>query len=247
MVGHDRESGFVGVARLVGLAGMDEEIAEERRHVGAVLGRECRRLAGLPHRRDRAIDVAVQLAQVGETGERREVDAEPDQLLARHDGFLIAPKLDERVHLDRLGGDEGGCHRESLVRRLQRGSELVPPQLETTEPDENERVAGCKGGGSRQGFLRLAVEGRIGQLTDPLQKAEAQIAESDGVVGVCGDAGAKGRDVGGRSTDSARGGGRGRRRRDQRRRRRHDNDRGSRPRAARHEDQTQEERADRAA
>jgi hypothetical protein len=157
----------------------------------------------------------VELAQVGETGERGEVDAQADEFFGRDDCLVIAPELDERVDFDGLRGYERRRELEGPMGRRERRGELVPPKLETTGPDKDQRVVRRELGGPRQGFLRLGVEGRIGRFADALEEGEAEIAEGDWVVGARGDAVAEARQLGQRAGLGRRGGqwrrGRGRR------------------------------------
>ncbi len=103
-------------------------------------------------------------------GQRGEVDAQGDELLGRHDRLVVAPELDERVDLDRVRGRERRREVEGPVGRLERGGELVTPELEPADPDEDQRVVRCELAGPRQGFVGLVVEGRIGGLADALEQ-----------------------------------------------------------------------------
>ena len=101
MGGHEREGTRVGIGGGLRVAGGDQQVAEQRIDEGDVLGREARRRGSLLHRAQRDVELAMQLRDVRDAGERREVGPDREHLGGRRVGVVVAPELDERIDDDR--------------------------------------------------------------------------------------------------------------------------------------------------
>ena len=87
----------------------DEQVADEGGDVGRVLGGQTRRRRGLLHRLQRPGEIAVELADVRQPGERGEVRGEGDHPVDLGRGLRVAPELDE------------GIDEHAVCRRVARG------------------------------------------------------------------------------------------------------------------------------
>ena len=76
---------------------LELEPAEQRAHVGVLLGHRAAGRHRRAHGGQRAVEVAVQLAEVGHARVGGEVGLAIDHLLQRPPGLWVAPELDEGV------------------------------------------------------------------------------------------------------------------------------------------------------
>ncbi len=165
-----------------GIAVGDQQIAEQRSDVGGVLGREAGRVGRLAHGLERPRQVAVQLADVGQARERRQVRGQPDHPLDLGRRFLVAAELDQRVDHDamrrcvvREGFDRG-------LAGLEGEGELVAPELEASQTDQGQDVVGREVQCVLESGLRRCVERRIRGLADTLQQGQTEVALRGRVV-----------------------------------------------------------------
>src|SRR5439155_25358091 len=109
--GQAGESGEVGPRRRVGPAPVELEVSEQGLDVGQVLGGGAAGAHRQSHRLHGPVEVAVQLAEIGDARVGGEGGLAVDERLQRAVGVAVAAQLDVRVHQDRVrvGGQRGGA------------------------------------------------------------------------------------------------------------------------------------------
>ena len=117
--GDERQRALEGAPRRAVPPAAPLELAEQRAHVGVVLRRGAAGGDGEPHRLRGAVEVAVQLAQVGDPRVAGEVRLAVDHRLQLALGLVVAAELDQRVDADRRAGVPGAA------AELQRAGEVV--------------------------------------------------------------------------------------------------------------------------
>ena len=169
------------------VAGGDEQVAEQGVDERDVLGRQARRRGSLLHRGQRDVELAVQLGEVRDAGERRQVGADREHLGGCRVGVVVAPELDEGIDDDRPRRGEVRRHGDRLAAGLERLGELVLAELEATDPGQDLGVVGGEPAGGLERLVGRRVERRIGRLADPLEEGEPEVALGVRVGRVGGD------------------------------------------------------------
>ena len=187
MPGHEREGPPVRVRGSVGIAGVDEQVAEQRIDECHVLRGEPGRGGGFLHRAQRDIELAVQFRDVRHSGQCREVGPDREHLRGGRVGLVVAPELDEGIDDDRPGRGKVRRQRDGRAAGVQCLGETVLGELQSADPGQDQGVVGCQLPGRLEGFARRCVEGRIGGLADPLEERETEVAVRAGVGRVGGD------------------------------------------------------------
>src|SRR2546422_192221 len=129
-------------------AAIEINIGEQDSGIGAVLRNGAAGFNRLLHRHDCALDVAIELAQVGDPSVRAEVRTKVDHLLEGLQGIRIAAKLDLGIADDAEWSRSRGVQRIGLDAPCEAGGELVASQGEQAP----------RGG-------RLGVRGIMGERT----------------------------------------------------------------------------------
>ena len=120
------------------------EPAEQRAHVGVLLGRRAAGRHRRAHGGQRAGEVAVQLAEVGHARVGGEVGLAVDHLLQRAAGLGVAPELDEGVDDGAEGLDDRRRQRAGAQRVAQAGPEVVARELERAALGQRAGVVGAQ-------------------------------------------------------------------------------------------------------
>ena len=156
------------------------EVAEQRLHVGRVLGRPAAGRDGELHRGNRAAQVAVQLAEVGDARVGREIGAAVDHLLQRAAGRAVAAELDERVDEDAVRLRDVGRGAAGRERVAQARAEVVARGLERGALGQRAGVARGEVERAAQDRVGADVVRRVAGLADLLR---VRVREEDVAVG----------------------------------------------------------------
>ena len=130
----------------------------------------------------------MQLGEVRDAGQRREVGADREHLA----GGRRRPRRSARArrgHRRRRPAPRRGSATAATAcaAGLERLGELVLAELEAADPGQDQGVVGGELPGGVEGGLGRRVEGRIGRLADPLEEGEPEVALGVGVGRVGGD------------------------------------------------------------
>jgi hypothetical protein len=169
VVGHRRQGAAVVANGGVDLPDLQLEAAEQRAHVGVLLGDGAAGGDRRAHRAQSARQVAVQLAEVGDARVGGEIGLAIDHLLQRAAGLVVAAELDERVdeRAERLVDHRRGGPRPLGVGQAR--AEVVARELERAELGQGARVAGLQREGAAHGALGADVEAGVTGLAHLLQ------------------------------------------------------------------------------
>ena len=141
--GHEREGPPVGVRGGLRVAGVDEQVAEQRIDEGDVLRREPGSRRRLLHRAQRDIELAVQFREVRDTGQCREVGPDREHLPGGRVGLVVAPELDERIDDDRPGRGKVRRQLDGLAAGVQRLGESCSPSCSPPIPTRTSASSGA--------------------------------------------------------------------------------------------------------
>ena len=174
-------AGEAGERRAVRVRGLGEqpalelEVAQERLHVGAILGDVATGRDSSLRRCGRACEVTVQLAPVGHARVRGQVRLGVDPLLERAVGLTVAAQLDQAVDDDCVRSNDVGRQQARLRAKRERGAEVVAREGELAGDHGRLDALRRQLESRRQHAVGPRVERRIARLADLLQVRLAEL------------------------------------------------------------------------
>ncbi len=129
----------------------------------------------------------MQLADIGQASQRRQVGGELDHHLDLSSRLLVSPELDQRVDDDAVRRAVVGERIDRGPTGLEREIELMTSELEATQSDQHQDVIRGQVASTLERGVGRCVQRRVGGLADPLEERQTEIALRRRVVWICVD------------------------------------------------------------